>query len=110
MPSAALSHWQNDRMTRLGLMETHRASLAAAGGASGSSGSSLLAQESLQAYVMLLSGHFQGFCRDLYTECSQICVAAVSPASLQPTVQAQFATELKLNTGNPTDRKHSQRL
>lgn len=50
---------------------------------------------------MLLSGHFQGFCRDLYTECSQICAAAV-PASLKATVQAQFASELKLNMGNPT--------
>ena len=50
---------------------------------------------------MLLSGHFQGFCRDLYTECSQICAAAVPPG-LQTTVQAQFAAELKLNFGNPT--------
>jgi hypothetical protein len=50
---------------------------------------------------MLLSGHFQGFCRDLYTECSQIC-ASVVPVNLQTAVQAQFAAELKLNTGNPT--------
>jgi hypothetical protein len=49
---------------------------------------------------MLLSGHFQGFCRDLYTECSQICVAAV-PVGLRPTVQMQFRAELKLNSGNP---------
>jgi hypothetical protein len=50
---------------------------------------------------MLLSGHFQGFCRDLYTECSQVCAAAV-PAGLLGAVQRQFATELKLNSGNPT--------
>src|SRR6266508_1091660 len=60
-----------------------------------------LAQESLQGYVMLLSGHFQGFCRDLYTECSQICAAAVS-AGLRRAIQRQFAAELKLNTGNPS--------
>jgi hypothetical protein len=60
-----------------------------------------LAQESLQGYVMLVSGHFQGFCRDLYTECSQSCAAAVPP-TLRATVQAQFAAELKLNSGNPT--------
>jgi hypothetical protein len=42
-----------------------------------------LAPESLQGYVMLVSGHFQGFCRDLYTECAQICTAALS-AGLQP--------------------------
>jgi hypothetical protein len=47
----------------------------------------------LQGYVMLLSG--------LYTECSQLCAAAV-PAGLRATLQAQFASELRLNTGNPT--------
>lgn len=50
---------------------------------------------------MLLSGHFQGFCRDLYTECSQICAAAL-PAGLEAAVQAQFGAELRLNSGNPT--------
>jgi len=102
MPSAALRHWNTDRMARLGHMDLHCATLFQS---SASVGIPLvappLAAESLQGYVMLLSGHFQGFCRDLYTECSQICAGAV-PASLQTTVQAQFVAELKLNTGNPT--------
>jgi hypothetical protein len=55
----------------------------------------------MQGYVMLVSGHFQGFCRDLYTECAQLITAAV-PVGVRPTVQAQFAAELKLNVGNPT--------
>lgn len=63
-------------------------------------GPSPLADESLQGYVMLVSGHFQGFCRDLYTECAQLCAAAV-PASMRTTIQAQFAAGLALNTGNP---------
>jgi hypothetical protein len=50
---------------------------------------------------MLVSGHFQGFCRDLYTECAQFCAVAV-PASMRTTIQAQFAAGLALNTGNPT--------
>lgn len=50
---------------------------------------------------MLVSGHFQGFCRDLYTECAQLCAAAV-PVSLRTTIQAQFAAALTLNNGNPT--------
>jgi hypothetical protein len=49
---------------------------------------------------MLVCGHFQGFCRDLYTECAQVCAAAV-PVGLRTAVQAQFAAGLKLNTGNP---------
>jgi hypothetical protein len=51
---------------------------------------------------MLVSGHFQGFCRDLYTECVQLCAAAV-PATMRTTIQAQFSAELALNTGNPTN-------
>jgi hypothetical protein len=31
-----------------------------------------LLDENLRAYVLLLSAHFQGFCRDLYTECAQM--------------------------------------
>jgi hypothetical protein len=50
---------------------------------------------------MLISGHFQDFCRDLYTECAQLCAAAVL-ASMRTTIQAQFAAALALNTGNPT--------
>ncbi|MGH7170034.1 MAG: hypothetical protein ACRELG_07150, partial [Gemmataceae bacterium] len=52
-------------------------------------------------YVMLVSGHFQGFCRDLYTECVQLCAAA-APAAMRTTIQAQFAAGASLNTGNPT--------
>lgn len=50
---------------------------------------------------MLLSGHFQGFCRNLYSECAQI-FALRAPASLQATIQVQFFAELKLNHSNPT--------
>src|SRR5947209_2538169 len=50
---------------------------------------------------MLVSGHFQGYCRDLYTECSQVCASTV-PAGLSTTLQMQFGAELRLNSGNPT--------
>lgn len=98
MPSTALLRWQNDRMPRLGYTDAHCAALFAV---PPPAAPSPLARESLQAYVMLVSGHFQGFCRDLYTECSQVCIAAV-PAALVPTAQMQFAAELKLDSGNPT--------
>jgi hypothetical protein len=106
VPSAALTRWKNDRTSRLGYTDAHCIVLFAPPATAlqvvgPPLAPPLLAQESLQGYVMLVSGHFQGFCRDLYTECSQICAAAV-PAGLRPTVQAQFAAELRLNTGNPT--------
>src|SRR5205807_754221 len=84
MPSASLLRWQNDRMPRLAAVEAHCIAAAAL-----VPPNPHLAEESLRSYVMLLSGHFQGFCRDLYGECSQACASAV-PAGLLATVQMQF--------------------
>lgn len=56
--------------------------------------------ESLRGYVLHLSAHFQGYCRDLYTECAQIWIGAL-PASFQATAQAQFSAHLALERGNP---------
>jgi hypothetical protein len=62
-----------------------------------------LVDENLRGYVLLLSAHFQGFCRDLYTECSQIVVAKVRP-TLQLLFQDQFTAHRTLEHGNPTSR------
>src|SRR5436190_14795647 len=56
--------------------------------------------ETLRGFVLHLSAHFQGFCRNLYTECSQIWIAAIS-AGLIVTAQAQFSAQLALEKGNP---------
>jgi hypothetical protein len=61
-----------------------------------------LVAEHLRAYVTLLSAHFQGFCRDLYTEASLKVVARIKQVGLRPIVQAQFAAGLKLDKANPT--------
>ncbi len=115
MPSAALIRWQNDRMARLGHTDAHCVTLLAPPPAAAPAASPVappLAQEGVQGYVMLVSGHFQGFCRDLYTECAQLCASA-APATLRPAIQAQFAAELAMNFGNPTNkniRKDFQRF
>lgn len=96
MPSLALSQWQTDRMPRLDQVEAHCASLFGA-----PLPRPLLAEETLQGYVMLLSGHFQGFCRDLYRECTNAFASTLSPRVI-PTIQQQFAAELKFDGGNPT--------
>src|SRR4051794_17336964 len=96
MPSASLQQWQHDRTPRLAQVETHCVASAAL-----VPPNALLAEESLRGYVMLLSGHFQGFCRDLYTECAQLLVARVPPG-IQGPVQKQFFAELKINSNNPT--------
>src|SRR5262245_31270337 len=95
MSSASLLRWQNDRMRRLAEIDTQcAASLVLAPPHAN------LVDENLRGYVLLLSAHFQGFCRDLYTECAQIVVLKVRP-TLQTLIQAQFTAHLKLDHGNP---------
>src|SRR5436853_1510282 len=95
MPSASLLRWQTDRMPRLSEVDAQcAASLAVV------PPQPKLVDENLRAYVLLLSAHFQGFCRDLYTECAFL-VASQVRASLQTLIQGQFETGRKLDHGNP---------
>lgn len=67
MPSASLQHWVNDRVPRLTEIEAQCATSTAL-----VLSNPRLREENLRGYIMLLSAHFQGFCRDLYTESAQI--------------------------------------
>jgi RiboL-PSP-HEPN len=96
MPSASLQHWRNDRMPRLAQIDAQcAASLAIA------PPNAHLTDENLRGYVVLLSAHFQGFCRDLYTEAAQLITRTLRPR-LWPLIQRQFSAHLILNHGNPT--------
>jgi hypothetical protein len=95
VPSAALTRWQNDRTPRLNEVEAHCAAVEAL-----AQPNPTFLDETLRGLVLHLSAHFQGFCRDLYTECSQIWIATI-PAGLQATAQAQFSAKLALEKGNP---------
>jgi hypothetical protein len=95
MPWAALIRWQNDRGQRLNAVEAHCATVLAL-----VPPNPQFLDEVLRGFVMHLSAHFQGYCRDLYTECSQVWSAAI-PAGFQATAQAQFSAHLALEKGNP---------
>lgn len=96
MPSIALNRWQTDRMPRLDRVDAHCAALLGTPAPVPD-----LSEEALQGYVMLLSGHFQGFCRDLYQESARGFASLLAP-EMQSALHAQFLTELKLYSGNPT--------
>ncbi len=96
MPSASLQHWQNDRIPNLREIDLQCAATLAL-----TPLNHRLVDENLRGYVLLLSAHFQGFCRDLYTECAQVVVSRVRP-TLQVLMQAQFIAHRKLDHGNPT--------
>jgi len=50
---------------------------------------------------MLLSSHFQGFCRDLHSECVDHIVRVVQPDVLRETLRTEFVLARKLDRGNP---------
>jgi hypothetical protein len=96
MPSASLLNWRNVRLPSLGHVDAQcAASLAAA------PPNAALIDENLRGNVLLLSAHFQGFCRDLHTECIQIIVSRVRRPSLEILFQAQFSARRELDRGNP---------
>lgn len=65
MPSESLIAWQGSRAAELDELE---AALRAVGGIG--RGRRHATQQLNQAYAVLLSSQFQGFCRDLHTEVS----------------------------------------
>jgi len=52
------------------------------------------------AYTTLLSAQFQGFCRDLHSECVDLIVAMV-PIQIQHFVRIEFLWNRSLSRGNP---------
>jgi hypothetical protein len=95
MPSNALLTWQNERMPRINAIDTQCAACVVQ-----VPPDPRLVDENLRGYVLLLSAHFQGFCRNLYVESSQIIASKVR-GSLQTLIQAQFIDHLALDRGNP---------
>jgi hypothetical protein len=96
MPSNSLFAWTNDRLPRLAAVEAQCAACLVV-----STPNLLLIEENLRGYVVLLSAHFQGFCRDLYTESAQIIASKVR-SSLEVLIQGQFTTHRAIDRGNPT--------
>src|SRR5207253_774282 len=95
MPSASLLQWQNDRLPRLSDIDAQCAAALSAMPLN-----ARLIEEDLRGYVVLLSAHFQGFCRDLYTEAAQLISTRVRPR-LKLLVQDQFVAQCALDRGNP---------
>jgi hypothetical protein len=94
MPSASWERWEGERAESLGEMENAHASVGGTG-----PGRRFLTQQINQAYAVLLASQFQGFCRDLHTECIGHIVGAL-PAAFQGVVRAQFAWGRALDRGN----------
>lgn len=96
MPSAALARWRNNRLFRLGEVDAHCATIQAV-----VPPNPTFLDESLRGFVLHLSAHFQGCCRDLYTESAQALINGI-PAPIRTAAQSQFLAHLSLERGNPS--------
>jgi hypothetical protein len=93
----AFSRWAVERASQLDDFERFLA--AAARSERSRRGSAV---QILHPFAVLLASQFQGFCRDLHSECVEHVSLALMPPGLRRLVLAQFAHGRRLDRGNPT--------
>jgi hypothetical protein len=95
MPSNSLTKWRGERTNALNEIENAHAIV---GGTK--RGRRYATRQINYSYAALLSSHFQGFCRDLHSECIDRIVAA-TPAQFKGFFRAEFLWNRTLDKGNP---------
>jgi hypothetical protein len=95
MPSTALKQLRTIRAGALDELEQAHASVGGSG-----PGRRYATQQINQAYAVLLASHFQGYCRDLHTECVEHMVLSLGQLSWRATLLGEFARGRKLDAGN----------
>jgi hypothetical protein len=95
MPSNSLIKWRAERTAALNEIVNAHATI---GGTA--RGRRYATRQINYAYAALLSSHFQGFCRDLHSECIDH-IAAAAPAQFQGFLQREFTWNRSLDRGNP---------
>jgi hypothetical protein len=93
--SKALAHWQGARSRALDQISSAHARV---GGTS--RGRRYATEQINHAYAMLLSSQFQGFCRDLHSECADFAVGFV-PAPYREILRSLLVDGRKIDRGNP---------
>lgn len=95
MPSNSLGRWLGERADNL---DQIRGAHAHVGGTQ--RGRRYATEQINHAYAMLLSSQFQGFCRDLHSECVDHAVNAVA-SEFQVILRTLLIQGRKLDSGNP---------
>jgi HEPN superfamily RiboL-PSP-like protein len=96
MPSVSLEDWRTVRRAALDEMEAAHRSVGGTG-----PGRRHATQQINQAYAVLLSSQFQGFCRDFHSECANYFVQSVPAGLLRTALRNVLVLHLRLKTGNP---------
>jgi hypothetical protein len=99
MPSNSLHRWQSNAAKAMDEIEAAHAAIGGVG-----RGRRYATQQIDQAYVMLLSGHFQGFCRDLHTESvDAICTHGTAHDPRYNILRQLLTQGRKLDSGNANE-------
>lgn len=83
MPSLSFQKWDTLRRGELGQIENAHSRVGDT-----TRGRRYATQQINHSYAVLLSSQFQGFCRDLHSECVDYIAEAVTPAALQDILRA----------------------
>lgn len=103
MPSQAWWRWNTERALELDEIETAHTAVGGSG-----RGRRYATQQLNRAYALLLASQFQGFCRDLHTECADFLVGVIPVLPLQSVVQLEFLWNRSLDRGNATQGNIAQ--
>jgi hypothetical protein len=97
MPSSSWGRWFGGRAATLADVESAHRAVRGSG-----AGARTAAQQINQAYAVLLSAQFQGFCRDLHSECAEYLVAPVANADHRELLRDNLLFGRRLDRGNPS--------
>jgi len=96
MPSLSYGEW---RSTRARALDEIAGGHAAVSGTR--RGRRFNTQQFNRAYAVMLAAQFQGFCRDLHSECVDHLVRMIhSPLAVRPLVRDEFTRDRQLGRGN----------
>jgi len=96
MPSLSLQKWFAERAVALDDLENAHRSVRGSG-----PGARAATQQINQAYAVLLSAQFQGFCRDLHSECADLSVSPVADPDLRVMLRDNLLFGRKIDRSNP---------
>jgi hypothetical protein len=96
MPSGSLHSWNTVRRSALDEIEAAHRSIGGTG-----RGRRYATQQINQAYAVLLSSQFQGYCRDLHSECADYFVEGLPAGLLRTALRNVLVQNRRLDKGNP---------
>jgi hypothetical protein len=95
--STSLHTWLGTRAAKLDEIEAAHLAVSGSG-----PGQRRATEQVNHAYTVLLSSQFQGFCRDLHSECVHTLLLTVSNQSTAEIARSEFLLARRLDRGNPT--------